>query len=391
MRLTSNTARWLTGCGGLGIGLAALTFSTPARTDEGFTLSAEPAVALWLDDPQGERFTPGGYIAIRPGIKLGSVVGLQWSYAFLGTPAQNDTEEFGTANFFLAGLRVHPFGNMNDGEGILPGLFVDGNIGYVRTGPLDRAGFDAGLGLDFDVSERFSLGPVVRYGQVIQPDKLAGYSPHDAQFLTIGVDFTFGPKPHEETTAPEPKDCPEAEECPEVKPAAPVKAVDTTGTCKDGDADGVCDDEDRCPTAFGPVQTLGCPIDPCGGKPLIVLVQFPFDSATLPAPRDDNPQTMDPVLDAVARAIAQDPTCRVCVMGHTSEEGNIAHNEDLSRDRSAAVQGYLAARGITKSKIPTIGMGARCQLVPERSLVLNRRVEFLRLGEGDSCPTTCVP
>jgi len=95
------------------------------------------------------------------------------------------------------------------------------------------------------------------------------------------------------------------------------------------------------------------------------------------------------VLDAVAEAIAQDPSCRVCIVGHASEEGPVEYNEDLSRRRASAVQGYLGARGLAESRMPTTGMGAHCQLVPETTRPLNRRVEFLRLQEGESCPMEC--
>ncbi len=176
------------------------------------------------------------------------------------------------------------------------------------------------------------------------------------------------------------------------KAAAPVTGADRAPKalppCPDGDRDGVCNADDRCPTAAGPQAAFGCPINPCGTSPLMVLVQFKYDSSEMPAQKL-GVQTMDPVLDAVAKAIAQDATCRVCVLGYASEEGTAAYNEDLSRRRAAAVQDYLIARGLPTMRMPTTGMGERCQLVPERSRELNRRVEFRRLREGESCPRDC--
>jgi outer membrane protein OmpA-like peptidoglycan-associated protein len=100
---------------------------------------------------------------------------------------------------------------------------------------------------------------------------------------------------------------------------------------------------------------------------------------------------MDPVLDAVAEAIAQDPSCRVCIVGHASEEGTPEYNQELSSRRASAVQSYLTARGpgLTETRMPTTGLWERCQLVPESTHVLNRRVEFRRLQEGESCPMDC--
>lgn len=158
--------------------------------------------------------------------------------------------------------------------------------------------------------------------------------------------------------------------------------------CPDGDQDGSCDADDRCPMKSGPKAAFGCPIDPCGGAPLLVLVQFKYDSSDMPA-RKGGVQTMDPVLDAVAAAIAQDPSCNVCILGHASEEGTVEYNEDLSNRRASAVQDYMTNHNLAQIRVPTTGMGERCQLVPERSRPLNRRVEFRRLQEGQSCPSDC--
>src|SRR5690606_23185836 len=134
----------------------------------------------------------------------------------------------------------------------------------------------------------------------------------------------------------------------------------------------------------------GCPVDPCTGKPLVALVQFQYDSAVLPSPRDDDPQSMEPILESIAKAMAQDASCRVCVIGHASEEGPVDYNVTLSKERAAAVKGYLTSRGLDGKRIVTTGMGLACPLDPVDTRVQNRRVEFLRLAEGESCPTTCL-
>jgi len=158
--------------------------------------------------------------------------------------------------------------------------------------------------------------------------------------------------------------------------------------CDDGDQDGVCDADDRCPMKDGPVAAFGCPIDPCGGSPLLVLVQFEYDSSQMPA-RKVGVQTMDPVLEKVAEAIAKDSSCRVCIIGHASEEGSDEYNEELSRRRASAVQSYMIEHDLAEARLPVTGLGERCQLDAERTRSLNRRVEFRRLQEGQSCPTDC--
>ena len=355
--------------------------------------NAEPAAAFWLDQPQSDRFTPGFYLALRPGVSLGRVVALQATYAILPTPAGEGFNESGSAHFLSAGVRLRPLATLRPASEHLGGLFVDLNLGYVRTGNLDRFGLDAGVGYGFQVASWLSLGPVLRYGQILQANDSANEDPNDAQFLTVGLDLAFGAR-HAGPARPGPAledsaelECPAALDC--VQEEAKVTEALHCLPCPDGDRDGVCDAIDRCPTRIGPPATLGCPIDPCSGAPLVVLVQFKYDSAGLPRPRRDDPQTMDPVLDAVAAAVAQDPSCRVCIVGNASEEGDADHNQYLSSERASAVQGYLSARGLAETRMPAVGFGARCQLVPERSRSLNRRVEFIRLREGESCPTDC--
>lgn len=370
----------------------ALLTSTPAAAQE-FTLHAEGAAGFWLDKPQADRFTPGGYMAVRPGVTLGRIVSLQWSYALLATPAKKPYDELGIAHFMSGGVRLRPFATLRPETENLGGFWIDANLGFVRTGPLNRLGFDAGMGYGFQATKWLAVGPSVRYGQIVQPDNLEGKDPNDAQFLTAGVNFTFGPA-HKSPVVEEEE---EEHECPATPVCAPEKVCEPApecapvqAACADKDADGVCDDVDRCPTQAGSKATYGCPVDPCTGAPITVLVQFGYDSTSLPLPRNNEPQTMDPVLDAVAAAIAQNPTCRVCIVGHASEEGASDYNMDLSRRRAGAVQGYMTARGLAKARIPTTGLGEQCQLVPEASNSMNRRVDFYRLDEGEACPSDCI-
>jgi hypothetical protein len=372
-------------------GLATLSAANTANAQE-FVLHVEPAAALWLDTPQSDRFTPGVYAALRPSIAFSSVVALQAGYALLWTPAGDGFEKDGTAHLMSVGLRLRPFGATGDPADQLGGLFVDGNVNYVRTGELDRFGFDAGLGYGFQVSPNFSLGPVVRYTQIVQANDDSAIDDNDAQLLTVGLSLSFGP-----AYTPPPKaepctqqSCPPVEPCVQEPPPPVVPPEPVPCACADGDADGVCDIDDRCPTLVGDKATFGCPVDPCTGRPLVMLVQFKYDSSKLPARKEGEPQTMDPVLDGVAAAIAKDSACRVCIIGHSSEEGSARYNQKLSGERARAVQGYLTGQGLAKNRMPTIGMGERCAIEPETSRLRNRRVEFYRLKEGESCNTQCA-
>jgi hypothetical protein len=363
--------------------LVTLLQARPAAAQE-FRFHAEPAVAIWLDEPQMSRYTPGLYLALRPGIALGQVVALQWSYALLAVGPGKNYDDNGSAHFLTAGIRLRPFATLRPTEEQLGGLYVDFNVGYVRTEELNRFGFDTGIGYGFQVSSVFSLGPAVRYGQIVQPKEIPNRDENDAQFLTVGIDFAFGPA----YEAKREYTCPPASVMVEKEEPAEVAAVPCL-PCPDEDQDGVCDVDDLCPKEIGPPASFGCPIDPCKGPPPMVLVQFEFSSSDMPA-KKAGAQTMDPVLDAVAAAISKDPSCRVCIMGHASKEGPADFNQTLSSERAKAVQNYMISHGISQSRIPSIGMGEKCQLIPESTYVFNRRVEFRRLKDGESCPTDCA-
>jgi hypothetical protein len=370
----------------LTIGLLSLALGGPSSAQD-LTFNAEPGVAFWVDQPQSDRFTPAFTLALRPGVSLTRSLDAQISYSLVYADLGEGYDEAGSGQSVMGGLRYHPFVAWRPIANRTQGLFVDGNLGWVRTGGLDRLGFDAGLGYNVEVSERFTLGPVIRYAQIVQEDDVPGVNPNDAQFLGIALDFGFSTAPDAEVYSEMPVNYP-----PLWPPTTPpeVIVVKDPLSCTDTDSDGVCDAEDRCPSEVGPVAALGCPIDPCSGKPLIVLVQFEYDSDAMPARIAGKPQTMDPILDAVADAIAQDPSCRVCIVGNASEEGPDSYNRALSLRRAEAVQSYLIDRGLTESRMPTIGLGSSCPIVPETSRLLNRRVEFRRLQEGESCSTVCV-
>jgi outer membrane protein OmpA-like peptidoglycan-associated protein len=89
---------------------------------------------------------------------------------------------------------------------------------------------------------------------------------------------------------------------------------------------------------------------------------------------------MRPVLDQFAQGL--DPNMRVRIVGHTDSTGSDAINNPLSVDRAASVRDYLAARGVTSTRVQVEGRGAREPVADNASdagRAQNRRVEiFLR-------------
>ena len=89
---------------------------------------------------------------------------------------------------------------------------------------------------------------------------------------------------------------------------------------------------------------------------------------------------MRPVLDQFAQGL--DPNMRVRIVGHTDSTGSDAINNPLSVDRAQSVRDYLAARGVSASRVETTGRGSHEPVADngnDAGRAQNRRVEiFLR-------------
>lgn len=78
--------------------------------------------------------------------------------------------------------------------------------------------------------------------------------------------------------------------------------------------------------------------------------------------------------EIVARAAAE-----VAVIGHTDSVGSAQGNDELSKQRAAAIAALLVEAGIPVEKLETVGRGERELLVPTADEVAepkNRRVEI---------------
>jgi len=70
---------------------------------------------------------------------------------------------------------------------------------------------------------------------------------------------------------------------------------------------------------------------------------------------------------------------KIIIEGHTDDIGDETYNMNLSQKRSQSVANYLISKGINKSKIQTVGYGAKKPLAPnttEENRQQNRRVEI---------------
>ncbi len=88
---------------------------------------------------------------------------------------------------------------------------------------------------------------------------------------------------------------------------------------------------------------------------------------------------MRSVLDPFANSLQGDPNTRLSIVGHTDSTGSDAINNPLSIERAQSVRDYLAARGVSPSRILTDGRGSREPIADngsESGRAKNRRVEI---------------
>lgn len=144
----------------------------------------------------------------------------------------------------------------------------------------------------------------------------------------------------------------------------------------DNDGDGVLDGRDQCPnTPKGtPVDEKGCAKKAKPARPAIILkgVNFASDSAVL------SPGAKV-ILSEVAGTLGQYEDIKIEVRGHTDNRNTYEYNMELSKNRAAAVKGYLVDKGIDAARITTMGFGERKPIAtndtPE-GMAQNRRVEL---------------
>jgi outer membrane protein OmpA-like peptidoglycan-associated protein len=161
-------------------------------------------------------------------------------------------------------------------------------------------------------------------------------------------------------------------------PAVPGVAPD--GCLVDSDQDGFVGADDRCPdqaeTKNGFEDTDGCPDElPAEVKNFVgVIAGVEFDTN-----KDVIRDSSAAVLARALKILADYPSLRVEIIGHTDDRGSREHNLDLSQRRAAAVKNHLVVQGIDPRRVQTRGAGPDEPLVPNTSLVgrqKNRRIEF---------------
>jgi outer membrane protein W len=144
--------------------------------------------------------------------------------------------------------------------------------------------------------------------------------------------------------------------------------------CADTDADGVCDEADKCPgtPAGTKVDSVGCPLE----QTLKLL--FDFDSAEL------RPESITE-LERVVKFMGDVPFAKAMVEGHTDSVGADAYNMSLSDRRAKAVFDYMSSRGVDPARLSSVGKGETAPIADNTTAEgrqENRRVMLIRTDSG---------
>jgi outer membrane protein OmpA-like peptidoglycan-associated protein len=107
-------------------------------------------------------------------------------------------------------------------------------------------------------------------------------------------------------------------------------------------------------------------------------LQIPSD-VSFDTGRSDIKPNLRPILDQFASGLSGQPNTEVRIIGHTDNVGSDAVNDPLSLQRARATRDYLAARGVSPSRVTIEGRGEREPVATNATAegrAQNRRVEI---------------
>jgi peptidoglycan-associated lipoprotein len=122
-----------------------------------------------------------------------------------------------------------------------------------------------------------------------------------------------------------------------------------------------------------PIDSLTPILNAAELKPMLEIIYFDFDSATLsPVARE--------ILEKNATIMKDDPAVTVRIEGHCDERGSDEYNLALGEKRAKAAAKYLAALGVAEKRIGTISYGKEKPAESghdEAAWAKNRRDQFV--------------
>jgi outer membrane protein OmpA-like peptidoglycan-associated protein len=144
----------------------------------------------------------------------------------------------------------------------------------------------------------------------------------------------------------------------------------------DTDGDGLNDEDDKCPGIAGKRELQGCPEVK---QEVVKKVAMAAKSTYFMTGKDIIQKVSYPKLDTIASVLQSDTDLHISIEGHTDNVGSAVVNETLSNKRAQAVKNYLVKKGIEESRITATGFGSSKPVAPNSTpagRAKNRRVEL---------------
>jgi outer membrane protein OmpA-like peptidoglycan-associated protein len=351
---------------GTALGAAVVLYTSGLAHADGMTLKFEPGVVIPTTAPQSEIYDVGGGQSFKALFGLNRYLDIGPAASFLFLPASAPLAESGVAWGFGGGLRLkRPTDQLDSGAS----PWLDADLLYIRTGQLDRLGFDAAVGIAFpaDDDKGIWVGPFVRYQQTFNGERM-DYDTRDSKLFIAGLSLEFGSGVKRKP------------------PAARVEYVQVPAPAPPPPEPVVCPVPE-------PVVVVAPPPPPPPPAVVYKYVTITKDKLELKEKlffhidRAEVKPTSYSILDEVVTVLNDNPTINLRIEGHTDSSGNAGHNKKLSERRARSVAAYLASKGIAKQRLTAKGFGPDAPLETNDSAdgrERNRRVEFVITNDGSS-------
>jgi OOP family OmpA-OmpF porin len=164
----------------------------------------------------------------------------------------------------------------------------------------------------------------------------------------------------------------ENDKCPAVAGVARYQGCPVPDT----DGDGVNDEEDKCPNEVGTADNFGCPVI---DKKVIEKINVAAKNIFFATGSSKLLPKSFKSLNEVAKILADNPSYKLVIDGHTDNTGMADKNQLLSESRAKAVSSYIEGKKIEATRLTPNGYGQDKPVADNKTVAgraKNRRVEL---------------